>query len=113
MKLLFLFLLAVLSIDLFATGKTKVADTSMDISKQTTGSSPFACSIGKFKVINFNKTGAFKKFSLDGVGLLVNSSYLHTNVASNKEIIYMVQSSDKYIENGKYLSVFCNKNHSQ
>jgi hypothetical protein len=73
------------------------------------GSKPFMCQIGSFKVIKLNSTGAFKKFSLDGSGILINSSGNQGIVASNKEIEYLVPSSNKYIENGKHLSVVCNK----
>lgn len=94
---------------LFAKENTKIDATSTDISKLTTGSAPFACKIGKFKVINFSRTGEFKKFSLEGKGLLINSNYLHTEVEANKTTVYMVPSSDTYIEKDKYLSVVCDK----
>jgi hypothetical protein len=94
---------------LFANENTKVDTTSTDLSKLTAGSAPFACKVGKFKVINFSRTGEFKKFSLEGKGLLINSNYLHTEVGSNTKIVYMVPSSDTYIESGKYLSVVCDK----
>ena len=85
------------------------ASTASNLANLLKGSDSFSCHIGRFEVVKFKRVGAFKKFSLKGSGALINSGGMLENVFSNEKIEYLVPDTDKYIEEGKYISVNCGK----
>jgi len=87
----------------------KNSPDSVELQKSLKGSSPFACHIGKLKIIKVKPIGAFTKFSLEGSGMLINSGGNRGIVAANPSIEFMVPRSDTYIAEGKYISVGCHK----
>jgi hypothetical protein len=95
--------LMLFSISLYA----KDADESLQ--QLLKGSQSFSCHVGKFKVVKVKSTGAFIKFSLEGSGTLINANGAMNDIGANPNIEYMVPSSDKYIAEGKYISVNCEK----
>jgi hypothetical protein len=68
---------------------------------------PFACTFGRFTVeMVDSKYKDHKYFKLRGSGMLINSGYLHTNIAANPDVIYAVPK-DSPLKNGAHLSVHC------
>jgi hypothetical protein len=67
-------------------------------------SEPFACTIGHSVVEIIKIKNGLKYFILHGSGILINSGYIHKNVAENPDIIWTVPESSS-IDNGSVLSL--------
>ena len=70
-------------------------------------SEPFACTFGSFRVHVKEQKGSEILASIQGIGILVNSSYLTPSVSTDADITFRFPSTSKVSE-GMKLSAFCN-----
>lgn len=75
------------------------------IENETQQSDPFAIMIGDFTVMSRQVNGKTQTFKLDGKGILINSSFIHKNIHTNKDVTYSLPASSE-IKNGSKFSLF-------